>query len=396
MRHARLRTFLAAAILAAGWAAGSGGGAAMASAGILVDDDHAQCPTAAFSDIQMAINSTPLGGGGTITVCAGTYPGNLVIMNRANLKLIAKGTAIIRPLLPGDTGYGGPLDGAIILAQSSTNVTIQGFNIDGAEGFSPSGDVNGIRFIDSTGTISKNYISRIRRSPMNGDNVGRGIWADGSGLVTAGKLAITSNTITDYQRYGIWVQGNLAPNLSKNLIQTTTAAGSWPTGIEIVHTSGGSVKGNTMRADWQISSFNLAVGMVINDTSNLSASANVSAGNTLGLQVLASCVLGQTVNNKLIGNRIYDATEGIEVRGNASGCGAGADNTQVKSNKIVNTQFWYTPYGGVYLTGAGNTLHTIVSGNAIYGYWSVAVVDGGSGSEIGTNKTADYPPAGPQ
>jgi pectin methylesterase-like acyl-CoA thioesterase len=54
-----------------------GGGLALAKAPLVVDNDKVECPKAAFTTIQAAVNAaTP---GDTIRVCAGVYAENVVI-----------------------------------------------------------------------------------------------------------------------------------------------------------------------------------------------------------------------------------------------------------------------------------------------------------------------------
>jgi pectin methylesterase-like acyl-CoA thioesterase len=59
---------------------------------ILVDDDGVECPSAAFSTIQAAVESASLGA--RILVCPGTYRGtvNLIGHGKDRLKIIAAGS----------------------------------------------------------------------------------------------------------------------------------------------------------------------------------------------------------------------------------------------------------------------------------------------------------------
>lgn len=175
-----------------------GGGQALAVT-LVVDDDSAECPSPFSTTIQDAVNAA--GDGDTIEVCAGTYEEQVVIDGFTGLTLVAASTPTVQPPVNAK--------GAIIWVKNSTDVTIDGFKVDGAEHFASgcrSGDdrMFGIYYLNSSGTIKNNEVTRIRHTPIDGCQEGLGIYAkdDNNDGVTS-QVEIANNTVTDYQKNGI-------------------------------------------------------------------------------------------------------------------------------------------------------------------------------------------------
>jgi pectin methylesterase-like acyl-CoA thioesterase len=80
------------------------------------------CRDATFTTIQAAITAAPATDG-TISVCAGTYAGKVLVTSKTNLKLVAQKGATIVP-------EGDAFSGDLVEVASSTNV-VRGFTIDG-------------------------------------------------------------------------------------------------------------------------------------------------------------------------------------------------------------------------------------------------------------------------
>ena len=98
---------------------------------LVVDDDRVQCPNAAFSRIQDAVDAaTP---GAVIRVCKGNYAEQVAI--RKPLTIAADSGAVVMPsaMRQNTTSLvdGSPLATAILVTDT-TDVTIEGLIVDGA------------------------------------------------------------------------------------------------------------------------------------------------------------------------------------------------------------------------------------------------------------------------
>jgi pectin methylesterase-like acyl-CoA thioesterase len=87
---------------------------------ILVDKDKVQCPTAAYTSIQAAVNAVKAGD--VIRVCADTYPEQVVI--NKSLVLEADNGVVVSPVAvtANATGPTGDPIAAIIFVENATNV----------------------------------------------------------------------------------------------------------------------------------------------------------------------------------------------------------------------------------------------------------------------------------
>ncbi len=89
---------------------------------IVVDDDRADCPNADFNSIQAAVEAAAPGD--RILVCAGTYH-EQVTVPKDGLSLLAKGK-------PGEVVVDAHGHEAGFLVQGASDVTIEGFRVEGA------------------------------------------------------------------------------------------------------------------------------------------------------------------------------------------------------------------------------------------------------------------------
>jgi parallel beta-helix repeat protein len=151
-----------------------------------------------FSTINAAIAAAHPGD--TIKVDPGTYTEQVVIgKNLNNLKLIgANRQSFIAPAVNSQTA-------ALVEVNGARNVTISGFTVSGPG--NGTGSIGYGILVDGGGsaTISNNHVTNIRDNPMSGDQNGVGIKVGGS---TQGSATISRNTIDNYQKGGIVVNGS--------------------------------------------------------------------------------------------------------------------------------------------------------------------------------------------
>lgn len=351
-----------------------------AGVNLLVDDDGAQCPTATFTSISAAVGTVLPGTGGTITVCAGTYAETVSISGKANLKLIARGPAVVIPPAAGFTG-------AIFDVSGSTNVTIQGFVVDGFDRISTSGFPVGISYSDSSGTITGNTVTRLRDAPVGTSTTGHGIYAYGTPGGTPFSVKITNNTITDFQGYGIYLVRNVKATVSKNAITMLATGGNFPAGIMLITVPVPStVSGNIIEGNVTYAPGSARYGIYLHESQHITVSGNTIRSVANGIDLYNACSAMATWANKIMNNRITDSGQGIDLFG-IGPCLDGMLDNIVKGNTIVRP--WYSATRGVSLVGGAFTTHNTVSGNTFQGFATdptMALFDGGSGTILSGNK----------
>ncbi|MDQ6692906.1 MAG: DUF1565 domain-containing protein, partial [Chloroflexota bacterium] len=182
-----------------------GGGRAMASPSTLVvDDDHGQCPSAAYTTIQSAI--TAASPGDTIQVCAGTYVENITIDKPLTLQGSGQGSSLIVPAVSNpDCPGGGSLCGGtasnIILVQAN-NVTIYGFTLNGDNPALTSGIVVGGADLDARNGIITNHTTGLYQNLTVYDTTVQNIFLRGIYASSGGSFNFHDNTVRNVQASG--------------------------------------------------------------------------------------------------------------------------------------------------------------------------------------------------
>src|SRR6266850_6361261 len=128
---------------------------------LIVDDDGADCPNAAFTSIQAAVDAA--GPGDQIKVCPGTYqeqvrigPGKngLLLFSQVPLQAIIKAPLVMTQ------------PNSIVLVDGADDVTIRQFTISGPYTFGgcapPVDRHTGVRIFNGSATLYGNHITQIR------------------------------------------------------------------------------------------------------------------------------------------------------------------------------------------------------------------------------------------
>lgn len=224
-----------------------------------------------FSTIQAAVNaagSSPA----TIIVCDGTYQEQVVVSHASNLTIEAENqySAVVEPP-PGTptTSIAGP----VIHVVNSSEVTIAGLTVTGENNFSdqcnPGDDrIAGIRYDDSSGTISDNRIVDIKHTDpaYYGCQEGNAVWvaSDSGGPY---RVEITDNIITNYQKDGIVVNmpgssATISGNSIRGFGRTYSIAQN---GIQFGFGASGEVRNNWIKNDWYSGASWTAGGIILFD-----------------------------------------------------------------------------------------------------------------------------------
>jgi Right handed beta helix region len=333
-----------------------------------------------YTTIQAAVNA--VSPAGTVKVCPGTYPEQVLISGK-NLTLIGIGptaSVVVPPatgLVQNGTDFADyPVLGvaAQILVQNA-NVTISHLTVDGAgNGLEGCGGVNllGIYYRASSGTITDNAVRNQITETGVGCGYGFGIYvASDSGTA----VTISNNSVRNYGKNGIIATGIGTHIPGPNV----TVTGNTVVGLGATSLIAGNGIQLSLLAVGKITSNFVSDNVYINPPD--CASTNSCWGSS-GILLYASP--GVTVSS----NTVESAQLGI-VPFTDPNYGTG-DGTIIKSNHIGGTQ----TFDAIDLCSNNNT----VTGNVIYGSSQDAVhVDdacGGSGNNTITGNTINEACAG--
>ena len=297
-----------------------------------VDDDKVQCPKAGYTDIQSAVDALP-STGGTVLVCAGTYPNKVDINGRTNVRLVGKKGAVIT--IP-SAGF----DGVLVDVYNSTNVILQSITVDGQ---SQVGTLNGdvaVEFDQSTGTIQtstiKNWSTPASATPDNG--MYSLLLSGGTGST----IKVLSNVISGFQDHAIAASGKVAVTISKNTISGTTAAANDPYGISLTYLNTdlptGTITGNKLSGD-AFPTSGQGAAIYLWEASPLTLSGNTVTDWRIGLQMLSFCGSGLPVSHNVVkSNTFKEVTTGIILQSTPFySCDSHLDHITVTGNKVTDT-----------------------------------------------------------
>lgn len=338
------------------------------------------CGTPNQPTIQKAVNAVTAGG--TVKVCPGTYPEQVLITKNLNLTGVGNGNgnaAVITAPAAGvqvnasDLYTASPLPvAAQVLVQNAGNVNISNITVDGAgnliNGCAP--DLRGIYYQNASGSLSSVATrNQILAAGLTGCQSGEGIFVQSSYTGGSGhsngygpadptaNVSIQNSSVHTFQKNGItvdgpWAFGNVNNNFIAGQGPTTGAAEN---GIQISDGAGASVTNNVVIDDiWAP------------DTSTDTGDA-------------ASGILIYASENVLVQNNSVGTTQFgiVTVTGGAPGTpnnpqGLG-DHTTIVDNQVLNTQL----FDAIDACSNGNT----IAGNSVFNSTESGIhLDGSCGS----------------
>ena len=367
MRKSALSVFLLFSVSFAAPRPAAGGEDHDRKPDLLVDDDKVECPTAAFTSIQDAINAAKAGN--LIRVCPGTYHEQLSI--NKSLSIEGDNGAILLPvnMVANTSGSSGAPIAAAILVKDAANVEIEGLIVDtansGVSACSP--DLIGILYQNSSGSIEHNAVRNTKLSvSLNGCQSGDAIVVQSLGGGTS-KVSIDDNSVHDYQKNGI--TGNeagtevaITNNVVTGLGPTTGAAQN---GIQIGFGAKGGVLRNTVTDNvWApcVSLTNCAfnaTGILVFQSDDVLVEHNSVATNQVGI-----FTNGQ--NAKIESNKISNSLvlvgidlagdDNLASRNDVTNSGQAAILIEGNDNKVQSNDITEAPVGILKLSGTvGNT-----------------------------------------
>jgi len=336
---------------------------------ILVDDDKVQCPTAAFTTIQAAVNAAK--SGDVIRVCAGTYREQVVIDK--SLSVEADNGVIVIPsdVVANATGpSSGDTIAAIIVVENAENVELEGLIVDGNNnGLTACGPrLIGILYQDASGSIEHNAVRHVRLSSnLPGCQSGNAIEVESS---TSGQSAvsITDNSVDGYQKNGITANEpgsnvSITENAVSGLGPTTGAAQN---GIQIGFGAHGRVTNNAVAdnvyspCDSVTNCSANATGILIYQSNGVRVERNSVASSQVGIFIAAN-------NGTIAGNTVFHSVvlDGIALVGNGNSVStndiSSSDDAAVyiqgNNNTVFDNEFTGAAFGIFKISGSTGTNH---------------------------------------
>jgi nitrous oxidase accessory protein NosD len=341
---------------------------------LLVDDDRVQCPTAAFTSIQDAINAA--NPGSLIRVCPGTYSEQLSITK--SLSIEGENGAIVLPsiMVANTTGSSGAPIAAAILVKNAANVGVEGLIVDttsnGITECSP--DLIGILYQNSSGRIEHNAVRNTKlTASLNGCQSGDGIVVQSLGG-EASKVSIDDNSVHDYQKNGITgnesgTEVTITDNVVTGLGPTNGAAQN---GIQIGFGAKGVVIRNTVTDNvWSpcLSLANCAfnaTGILVFESDDVRIERNSVATNQVGVFAGGknAKVESNNISNSLILFGIDLAGDNnLASRNHVTNSGQAAVLIEGNNNSVQGNDLTEAPVGILKLSGTVGNTH---SGNLFF------------------------------
>jgi parallel beta-helix repeat protein len=333
---------------------------------LVVDDNGVECRNAQYTSIQAAVNAASPGA--TIKVCPGTYMEQVTIpagKNGLTLRSERKEEAIIKaPLVMVD-------EKAIVRVNGASDVTISSFTISGPGG----GPCDSLRYgvrVDGGGSASilDNHITMIRDTPFSGCQNGNAVQIGRNFGGQVGTASIQRNTIDDYQKSGVVVDG---PGSSGD-IGHNTIIGVGPTvtisqnGVQVSRNATGSVHHNTISGNLFSPQTFASAGVLLFEPGAVEVSHNDLSNNDESIYVIDTA--GAVISHNTIVGSTFDGI-GLD---NATGCtishndisesgydGIWADtdatNNQIEHNRLSNNAE-HDAHDNSVGTGTGGTANT--------------------------------------
>jgi hypothetical protein len=355
------------------------------AATLTVDDDHAQCPGAAFTSIQTAVDAASPGD--KINVCPGTYQEQVDVhkpLTISGVDIAGQNLATIRPApaVANSTSLvtGNPI-AAIILVNGTNNVTLTNLTVDGAtNGINAcSPNLIGVYYRNASGKIDNLAVKNIKLGPgFEGCQSGLAIFVQ-SGSGGMSKVDILNSSVHDYQKNGITAnEVGTEANIKGNAV---TGIDSDPynaqNGIQVAFGARGTVDNNSV-INHIYSGGDAATNIIIYASDNVKVT-----NNNLGNAQINTYVFGnraEVTNNTIFQTRLYD---GIALIGNL--------------NKGNNNRIFNSDESAVYVLGdrneaKGNTINETPVGVLIDSASTNTNTDGNHYFNTGMNTA---PTAGP-
>jgi Ca2+-binding RTX toxin-like protein len=320
-----------------------------------------------YSTIQAAVNAAGIGD--TIVVSAGTYVEQVVVEGKTDLIIVAADGAQVTVQAPPDLvetarSISGREIHAIFTVKNSTNVVLEGIDIDGAgagntvDEADGAGQANfyGVFYRDSSGGLVDVDVRHVRDQLIGGElsGVQRGV---GVGTDNSSPLAfsMTGGSISDFQKNATVFNGAVLNVTGVSIAGDGATASIAQNGIQVTNSTG-TIAGNTISGIGYSGPGGAYSGAVLAfGNTDLHIQDNVITG--ANLQDLAARVVGVYVfqngpagapssGGSISGNTISYVDEGIDVSGALTPNGIlveDNDITDIDSTDNDPVGVWFEP-----------------------------------------------------
>lgn len=207
---------------------------------LAVDDDGLECPQAAFTSIQDAVDAAAaMPGKQVIRVCAGDYAGNVTITGD-ELDILGDGAALT--VIHGLPGSSGP----IVAIEPGSRARLEDLTITGDSSALARAAVSGVKFREASGQIVGCIIRDIRDAGGRSPSVGIELESFGAAI----DVDVFGNHISNVIRHGILANGpGVRARIGENVLIGPSAPQHWaPNGISILRGAQAAVKRNEIHA----------------------------------------------------------------------------------------------------------------------------------------------------
>lgn len=295
-------------------------GSAPAAATEYVDDDGVQCPSAAHTTIQAGVNAASVNE--QVIVCNGIYREQVTIAGAAKngVDLVSNttlGATIKAPTTPLTAPE------ALVYIDGASNVKVRRFRIAGPG----PGTVDSLRhgvLVENNAAapiveaqVLDNRITDIRDSEAAANEEGIGVRVGRDYAGTAGRASVLRNTIVDYQKGGIVVDGPgsfalVSLNTIEGLGFMTSPITPVPAqqGIQVARQAGADVNSNTITQNLYSGVGFESFGILMFNTTTAADPRAPSRPSRLKNNIVTTNDVGiymQDVRNqRLETNRVYD------------------------------------------------------------------------------------------
>ncbi len=210
---------------------------------------------------------------------------------------------------------------------------------------SPDNRLRGILFDGAGGSILDNTISDINQGSGSGCQEGNAIEVrnapfDGTHPGTK-TVTISGNTVTDYQKTGIVVNGDVAATITDNTVTGFGPVGAIAqNGIQFGFGATGILMKNTVAGSWFTGADWIASGVLVFESNDVMIHQNQISGSQVGVAIESWCYFAPTASeNRVVRNTIDGADYGVSVHTFTfySSCNPAVDNNKVVNNKITSS-----------------------------------------------------------
>jgi parallel beta-helix repeat protein len=337
---------------------------------------------------------TAIGPNGTIEICPGTYPEQVVITRSMNLTGLSSGNSSYPSITVPNGGLvqntvdldGGLPTAAQILITNGAMVNIKNLTVDGTgNNVQTCGlDPVGVLFQNASGSIkSSAVLNQVLPAAYTGCQSGLGIYVE-SGSGNTSTVTIQGNVVQNFDKNGITADdaGTSATITGNTVIGQGSWGGAAQNSIQVAFGATSKIASNVVGDDiWGPDQLgdtgNAATGILVYDSAGVAITGNTITSTQGGIAVVYDGTAGYSADNATIGGNMIANTifyDGVDL------CGAGdATITKNSVNGSANSGIHIDSSCGI--ATAGNT----VSGNTVNSACAGILVGSGSAIPAGSN-----------